>query len=133
MTGSTRPAPPRPGQRVRHGPGLRRRLTPRYFDVDLDKNRPIARAAAGNDAGTPIPAVRMPHRVSATDPEVLRVTARTGAHDCLRRPVPDRSSAGRSGTVRIDDRDRPFHTSGTEGPPRYEYDTAARRRAPRTG
>ncbi|GGU63226.1 hypothetical protein [Streptomyces lavendofoliae] len=40
-------------------------LTPRYFAADLDKDRPIARAAAGNDSGTPIPAVRMPYRVSA--------------------------------------------------------------------
>lgn len=101
--------------------------------MDLDENRPIARAVAGNDAGTPIPAVRMPHRVTATDPEVLQVTARTGARDCRRHLEPDRSSAGRSGTVRIDDRGRPFRTSGIEGLPRYEYDTEARRRAPRTG
>ncbi|MGY1545633.1 helix-turn-helix domain-containing protein [Streptomyces sp. MN6] len=101
-------------------------LTPRYFDVDLDKDRPIARAVAGNDAGEPIPAVRMPYRVSATDPEVLMVTARTEGCDCRWYLELDWSSQGRTGTVRIDDRGRPFRTSAVEGLPHYEYDTLNR-------
>ncbi|WP_440581720.1 helix-turn-helix domain-containing protein [Streptomyces djakartensis] len=43
-------------------------VTPRYFEVDLDKDRPLARAVAGSDAGTPIPAVRMPYRGSRGSP-----------------------------------------------------------------
>ncbi|MFC7511223.1 hypothetical protein ACFQV4_12955 [Streptomyces thermocarboxydus] len=38
-------------QRVRDGPGCGGALTPRYFDVDLDKDRPIARAVAGTTRG----------------------------------------------------------------------------------
>ncbi|MFD8231796.1 helix-turn-helix domain-containing protein [Streptomyces sp. NPDC059696] len=101
-------------------------ITPRSFDVNLDKDRPIARAVAGSDAGTPIPAVRMPYRVSARDPEVLLVNARTTACDCRWYLELDWSSEGRRGTVRIDDDGRPFRTSGIQGLPRYVYDTSAR-------
>ncbi|MER8219318.1 helix-turn-helix domain-containing protein [Streptomyces sp. NPDC094143] len=105
-------------------------LTPRSFDVDLDKDRPIARAVAGSDAGTPIPAVSMPYRVSARDPEVLLVNARTRGCDCRWYLELDWSSQGRSGTVRVDDGGRPFRTSGITGLPRYLYDTSARQWAP---
>jgi hypothetical protein len=97
-------------------------ITPRSFSVDLDKDRPIARSAAGSDEGTPIPAVRFPYRVSAEDPEVLLVTARTVACDCRWYLELDWSSQGRTGTVRIDDAGRPFRTSGIKGLPRYWYE-----------
>ncbi|WP_327698439.1 transcriptional regulator [Streptomyces sp. NBC_00459] len=96
-------------------------ITPRSFSVDLDKDRPIARSAPGNDVGTPIPAVRFPYRVSAQDPEVLLVTARTVACDCRWYLELDWSSQGRTGTVRIDDAGRPFRTSAIKGLPRYWY------------
>ncbi|MEF2529703.1 MULTISPECIES: helix-turn-helix domain-containing protein [Streptomyces] len=105
-------------------------VTPRYFAVDLDKDRPLARAVAGNDSGTPIPAVSMPYRVSAKDPEVLLVTAGTKGCDCLWYLELDWSSQGRQGTVRIDDGGRPFRTSAVAGLPRYEYDTLGRRWEP---
>lgn len=101
-------------------------ITPRSFDVNLDKDRPIARAVAGNDTGTPIPAVRMPYRVSARDPEVLLVNARTQGCDCRWYLELDWSSQGRTGTVRIDDKGRPFRTSGIKGLPRHVYETSAR-------
>ncbi|WP_055701571.1 helix-turn-helix domain-containing protein [Streptomyces silaceus] len=102
-------------------------VTPRYFAVDLDKDRPIARAVPGNDSGTPIPAVRMPYRVSAKDPEVLLITAGTSSCDCRWYLELDWSSQGRKGTVRIDDDGRPFRTSAIKGLPRYMYDTLGRR------
>ncbi|WP_431989262.1 helix-turn-helix domain-containing protein [Streptomyces albogriseolus] len=117
---------PAPGNAYAMDQGCGGALTPRYFDVDLDKDRPIARAVAGNDAGTPIPAVRMPYRVSASDPEVLMITARTEGCDCRWHLELDWSSQGRTGTVRIDDRGRPFRTSAVEGLPHYEYDTLNR-------
>ena len=126
-------ADPAPGNAYAMDQGCGGALTPRYFDVDLDKDRPLARAVPGNDAGTPIPAVRMPYRVSATDPEVLLVTARTAHCDCRWYLELDWSSQGRTGTVRIDDDGRPFRTSGLAGLPRYEYDTSAREWRPRTG
>ncbi|MGW4106639.1 glycoside hydrolase family 5 protein [Streptomyces sp. NPDC004976] len=130
VAGRTDPAP---GNAYAMDQGCGGALTPRYFDVDLDKDRPIARAVAGNDAGTPIPAVRMPYRVSAADPEVLRVTARTTGCDCRWYLELDWSSQGRSGTVRVDDHGRPFRTSGVRGLPHYEYDTTARGWRSRTG
>ncbi|MFF8574063.1 helix-turn-helix domain-containing protein [Streptomyces sp. NPDC015237] len=105
-------------------------LTPRSFAVDLDKDRPIARAVAGNDSGTPIPAVRMPYRVSAKDPEVLLVTAEAGSCGCRWYLELDWSSQGRTGTMRIDDDGRPFRTSSIESLPRYTYDTLGRQWVP---
>ncbi|WP_062648874.1 helix-turn-helix domain-containing protein [Streptomyces maremycinicus] len=103
-------------------------LSRRYFAVDLDKDRPVAHSVAGNDAGTPIPAVSLPYRVSSTDPEVLLVTARTETCACDWYLELDWSSQGRAGTVRIDDRGRPFRTSGVKGLPRYWYGTENGRR-----
>ncbi|MFJ8909096.1 helix-turn-helix domain-containing protein [Streptomyces sp. NPDC102351] len=122
---------PAPGNAYAMDQGCGGALTPRYFDVDLDQDRPIARAVAGNDAGTPIPAVRMPYRVSASDPEVLMVTARTRGCDCRWYLELDWSSQGRTGTVRIDDRGRPFRTSAIDSLPHYEYDTLNRSWRPR--
>ncbi|KOG32508.1 DNA-binding protein [Streptomyces resistomycificus] len=96
-------------------------VTPRYFDVDLDIDRPIARPVAGSDMGEPIPAMRLPYRVSAQDPEVLLVTAATEGCDCRWYLELDWSSQGRTGTVRVDDHGRPFRTSSIKGLPRYWY------------
>ncbi|MFD4139854.1 helix-turn-helix domain-containing protein [Streptomyces sp. NPDC058572] len=105
-------------------------ITPRLFDVDLDKPRPLARSVAGNDSGEPIPAVSFPYKVSATDPEVLLVTGRAISCDCDWYLELAWSSGGRSGTVRIDDHGRPFRTSGIRGRPVYDYDTASARWVP---
>ncbi len=96
-------------------------LTPRLFDVDLDADRPVARSRAGNDAGTEIPAVTFPYRVSAEDPEILLVNGRTVDCDCSWYLELEWSSQGRSGSVRIDDNGRPFRTSGIDGLPQYLY------------
>jgi hypothetical protein len=65
--------------------------------------------------------MRMPYRVSAKDPEVLLVDARTVGCDCRWYLELDWSSQGRTGTERIDDHGLPFRTSGTEGLPHYWY------------
>ncbi|WP_413759458.1 helix-turn-helix domain-containing protein [Streptomyces sp. MMBL 11-3] len=120
VTGRTAPVP---GTVYAMDHGCGGSITPRSFAVDLDKDRPIARSVPGNDAGTPIPAVRMPYRVSATDPEVLLVTARTQTCGCSWYLELDWSSEGRTGTVRVDDRGSPFRTSAIGGLPRYWYGT----------
>ncbi|WP_343245279.1 helix-turn-helix domain-containing protein [Streptomyces yatensis] len=97
-------------------------LTPRAFSVNLDAARPLARPTEGNDAGKPIPAVHFPYRVSASDPEVLLVNARTAGCDCSWYLELDWSSGGRSGTLRIDDHGSPFRTSSIKGRPQYAYD-----------
>ncbi|MFD4997509.1 transcriptional regulator [Streptomyces buecherae] len=96
-------------------------LTPRAFSVDLDMARPLAKPTDGYDGQRPLPAVRFPYRVSATDPEVLRVNARTVACDCQWYLELDWVSGDRQGTVRIDDGGRPFRTSGFKGRPEYGY------------
>ncbi|MDQ0764829.1 helix-turn-helix domain-containing protein [Streptomyces canus] len=98
-------------------------LTPRYFSVDLDKDRPIAHSQSGNDGENVIPAVRMPYRVSSEDPEVLLVTAETEGCDCNWYLELDWSSQGRTGTARVDDNGRPFRTTAIKGLPRYWYGT----------
>jgi hypothetical protein len=108
------------------------RVSPRYFDVDLDRNRPIARPVDGADLDIPIPAVRFPYSVSADDAEVLKVSAETETCDCQWYLELEWSSEGRTGTVRIDDAGRPFRTTAIKGLPRYTYDTGAHRWAPLT-
>ncbi|KUO12692.1 hypothetical protein [Streptomyces sp. DSM 15324] len=121
-------AAPLPGTAYTRDRGCGGALSKRYFAVDLDRDRTLARSVAGNDAG--IPAVRLPYRVSAEEPEVLLVTARTAACGCDGYLELDWSSDGRTGTVRIDDHGRPFRTSALDGLERYVYDTSARRWQP---
>ncbi|MEU9910980.1 helix-turn-helix domain-containing protein [Streptomyces sp. NPDC051001] len=102
-------------------------LTPRQFSVDLDADRPVARSEAGSDAGNEIPAIRMPYRVSAEDPEILLVTARTVTCDCSWYLELDWSSQGRTGTARITDNGSPFRTTGDKRLPQYSYDWSNRR------
>ncbi|MFI9612322.1 helix-turn-helix domain-containing protein [Streptomyces sp. NPDC052023] len=121
---------PAPGTAYAMDQGCGGALTPRHFAVNLDAGRPLARPMPGNDAGDPLPAVPLPYRVSAEDPEVLLVNARTQKCDCSWYLELDWSSQGRSGTVRIDDGGRPFRTTAVEDLPRYAYDTSARRWTP---
>ncbi|MFF2523045.1 transcriptional regulator [Streptomyces liangshanensis] len=121
---------PLPYNAYNMSPGCGGSITPRLFDVDLDSSRPIARSKAGNDAGEPIPAVSFPYKVSATDPEILLATGRTVTCDCEWYLELEWSSGARSGTVRIDDRGKPFRTSGLRGRPAYDYDTGTHRWIP---
>ncbi|MGW7259506.1 helix-turn-helix domain-containing protein [Streptomyces sp. NPDC054834] len=99
-------------------------LTPRSFTVNLDADRPIAHPKDGADSEHTIPAVHFPYRVSAEDPEVLLVDATTQTYDARWYLELDWSSQGRTGTIRIDDHGRPFHTSSIKGMPRYWYGTS---------
>jgi hypothetical protein len=120
ITGRSSPAP---GTAYAMDQGCGGGLTPRGFDVNLDIDRPVARAVAGNDTGQTIPAVQFPYRVSATDPEVLLVSATTQTYDCNWYLELDWSSQGRTGTVRIDDHGRPFRTTSIKGLTRLWYGT----------
>ncbi|MGW2614952.1 helix-turn-helix domain-containing protein [Streptomyces sp. NPDC001500] len=116
-----RRAAPAPGTAYAMEQGCGGSLSKRHFAVDLDRDRPVARSVAGDDGGEPIPAVRLPYRVSGEDPEVLLVTARTESCACDWHLELDWSSGGRTGTVRVDDHGRPFRTTGIKGLPRYWY------------
>ncbi|MDT0573980.1 helix-turn-helix transcriptional regulator [Streptomyces sp. DSM 3412] len=117
---------PADGNAYSMGQGCGSDLTPRRFTVDLDEDRPVAQPKDGAnaaDGGHVIPAVRFPYRVSAEDPEVLEVHATTLTHDARWYLELDWSSQGRTGTIRIDDDGRPFHTTGIKGMPHYWYGT----------
>ncbi|MCG7206437.1 helix-turn-helix domain-containing protein [Streptomyces arenae] len=119
VVGRTAPAP---GIAYSMADGCGGGLTPRYFDVNLDKDRPIARPVAGEGPdGKTVSTMHLPYRVSATDPEVLRVQANTVGCDCRWYLELDWSSQGRSGTVRVDDHGQPFRTSSIKGLPHYWY------------
>ncbi|MFD4791588.1 helix-turn-helix domain-containing protein [Streptomyces sp. NPDC058459] len=96
-------------------------LIPRYFSVDLDTHRPLARSVPGNDPGRPAPAIDFPYRVSQREPEVLFLSARTVACTCDWYLELDWSSQGRTGSVRVDDHGRPFRTTTIKGLPHYWY------------
>ncbi|MFD9460229.1 helix-turn-helix domain-containing protein [Streptomyces sp. NPDC060027] len=96
-------------------------LIPRYFSVNLDVSRPLARSMPGNDPDRPAPAINFPYRVSLQEPEVLMLSARTESCTCDWYLDLDWSSQGRSGTVRIDDHGRPFRTTSIKGLPHYWY------------
>ncbi|MFF0012012.1 helix-turn-helix domain-containing protein [Streptomyces sp. NPDC005374] len=120
ITGRSSPAP---GTDYAMDQGCGGGITPRGFDVNLDIDRPVAHAVAGNDTGQTVPAVEFPYRVSATDPEVLLVSATTQTYDCNWYLELDWSSQGRTGTVRIDDHGRPFRTTSVKGLTRLWYGT----------
>ncbi|MFF7642696.1 helix-turn-helix domain-containing protein [Streptomyces canus] len=120
ITGRSSPAP---GTAYAMDQGCGGGITPRGFDVNLDIDRPVAHPVAGNDTGQTVPAVQFPYRVSATDPEVLLVTATTQTYDCNWYLELDWSSQGRTGTVRIDDHGRPFRTTSIKGLTRLWYGT----------
>ncbi|MFJ5999465.1 helix-turn-helix domain-containing protein [Streptomyces sp. NPDC092370] len=115
---------PAGGSAYSMGQGCGSDLTPRRFTVNLDEDRPLAEpkdGANGADGGHVIPAVRFPYRVSAEDPQVLEVHAGTQTYDVRWYLELDWSSQGRTGTIRIDDDGRPFHTTSIKGMAHYWY------------
>ncbi|MFD3568140.1 helix-turn-helix domain-containing protein [Streptomyces sp. NPDC058667] len=122
---------PLPWAAYRMDDGCGGAVTPRRFEVDLDRPRPVARALAGYDAsgeeGRTLPAVSFPYVVSAAEPEELLVSAGTAGCDCRWYLELEWSSEGRRGTVRIGDEDgAPFRTSASKGRPVYGYDSVGR-------
>ncbi|MEU9860516.1 helix-turn-helix transcriptional regulator [Streptomyces sp. NPDC047971] len=122
---------PLPWAAYRMGDGCGGAVTPRLFEVDLDRPRPVARARDGYDAsgeeGRTLPAISFPYAVTSADPEELLVTARTAGCDCRWYLELVWSSEGRSGTVRITDDGQPFRTAPVAGRPSFAYDDVNRR------
>ncbi|MFF5971846.1 helix-turn-helix domain-containing protein [Streptomyces sp. NPDC012769] len=124
-------AAPLPWTAYRMGGGCGGAVTPRRFEVDLDRPRPVARALDGYDAsgqeGRTLPAVPFPYAVTAAEPQELLVSAGAVGCDCRWYLELEWSSEGRRGTVRIGDEDgAPFRTSGLRGRPMWEYDSVGR-------
>ncbi|MEU9272915.1 helix-turn-helix transcriptional regulator [Streptomyces sp. NPDC048251] len=85
----------------------------RAFSVALDAARPALVPEAGHQ--------NFPFKVSESDPEVYYVTADASAYDVRWYLELSWSSGARHGTMTIDDKGRPFRTSGENGRPDYEF------------
>ncbi|WP_371669880.1 helix-turn-helix domain-containing protein [Streptomyces sp. NBC_00289] len=85
----------------------------RSFTVALDAARPAVVPEAGHKD--------FPFKVSESDPEVFYVKADASAYDVSWRLELAWSSGSRHGILTVDDRGRPFRTSGNNGRPAYEF------------
>ncbi|MET4923155.1 helix-turn-helix transcriptional regulator [Streptomyces sp. PSRA5] len=88
-------------------------VTTRAFAVNLDAGRPSVEPQGGQRD--------FPYQVSESDPEVFHITAHASARYISWYLELEWSSGGREGTLRIDDRGKPFRTSGAEGRPSFHY------------
>ncbi|MFI9238904.1 helix-turn-helix domain-containing protein [Streptomyces sp. NPDC053079] len=86
-------------------------VSTKSFGVDLDSARPVVAPAAGQRD--------FPYKVTESDPEVFYIKAGVKQHDVTWDLELQWSSGGRRGVLRLDDRGRPFRTSGAEGRPVY--------------
>ncbi|QLE71814.1 transcriptional regulator [Streptomyces rectiverticillatus] len=87
-------------------------VSTKSFGVDLDAARPAAAPKAGQRD--------FPYKVSESDPEVFYVKATAAQHDVKWYLELQWSSGDRRGVLRLDDRGRPFRTSGAGGRPVYQ-------------
>jgi len=85
----------------------------RSFTVALDAARPVVTPESGQRD--------FPFSVSESDPEVYYITADASAYDVSWYLELKWSSGPRSGTLAVDDKGRPFRTSGNNGRPAYEF------------
>ena len=85
----------------------------RSFSVALDAARPALVPEAGHQD--------FPFTVSESDPEAYYVTADASAYYVRWYLELSWSSGSRHGTLTIDDKGRPFRTSGSNGRPDYEF------------
>jgi plasmid maintenance system antidote protein VapI len=95
------------------GVGCGGNVPTRSFTVALDAMRPAVVPEAGHDD--------FPFKVSESDPEIFYIQADASAYDVSWYLELSWSSGGRSGTLKVDDRGRPFRTSGNNGRPAYEF------------
>ncbi|MFV0128431.1 helix-turn-helix domain-containing protein [Streptomyces sp. HMX112] len=112
---------PLPWNAYTMGVGCGGDMTPQSLDVNLDVARPHTVPVAGRQGDREIPAGDFPYKVSAGDPQMLRVTAHTVGHAVRWYLELEWSSGDRRGTLRVDDHGRPFATSAVTGRPAYGY------------
>ncbi|MFC9289904.1 helix-turn-helix domain-containing protein [Streptomyces sp. NPDC057052] len=84
-----------------------------YFTAALDAVRPVLVPEAGH--------ADFPFKVSESDPEVYYIDADASAYDVSWTLELSWSSGSRHGTLVVDDKGRPFRTSGNNGRPAYEF------------
>ncbi|MBM7090398.1 helix-turn-helix domain-containing protein [Streptomyces sp. S12] len=95
------------------GVGCGGNVPARSFTVALDAARPSLTPESGHRD--------FPFKVSESDPEVYYITADASAYDVSWYLELKWSSGSRSGTLVVNDKGRPFRTSGNNGRPAYEF------------
>ncbi|WP_329125505.1 helix-turn-helix domain-containing protein [Streptomyces sp. NBC_01353] len=95
------------------------------LDINLDAARPRPVPVAGWKGDEYVPASDFPYKVSASDPQVLTITAHTRGRSVRWYLELEWSSGDRSGVLRVDDRGKPFTTSATANRPTYQFPLGA--------
>jgi hypothetical protein len=95
------------------------------LDINLDAAQPRPVPVAGWKGDKYVPASDFPYTVSASDPQVLTITAHTQGRSVRWYLELEWSSGERSGVLRVDDRGRPFATSATANRPTYQFPLGA--------
>ncbi|MEU5524956.1 hypothetical protein ABZ759_31005 [Streptomyces sp. NPDC047860] len=104
-------------------------LAPRGYVVDLDRRLPKPSPVpvpVGSPFASPEPSPSVttppnfPYKVSSLEAEYLRLRVSTTSCDCLWHLELDWNSQGASGTIKIDDLGKPFHTISSKGLPHYD-------------
>lgn len=103
------------------GNGCGSGIAPQTFASDLDAGHPVITPVPGSQGDRVIPAVPFPYKVTSEDVEVFNLDMKTTGYDVTWYLELKWSSGGREGMLRIDDRGKPFRTSGMRGRPMYTY------------
>ncbi|MFE3430183.1 helix-turn-helix domain-containing protein [Streptomyces sp. NPDC059171] len=103
------------------GNGCGSGITPQTFASHLDAGHPTLRAVPGTQGDIEVPAVDFPYKVSSEDVEVFNLEMTAVNYDVSWYLELEWSSGGEEGTLRIDDRGKPFRLSGMKGRPEYVH------------
>ncbi|EFE75444.1 helix-turn-helix domain-containing protein [Streptomyces filamentosus] len=103
------------------GNGCGSGITPQTFASNLDAGHPTLRAVPGTQGDIEVPAVDFPYKVSSEDVEVFNLEMTAVSYDVSWYLELEWSSGGNEGTLRIDDRGKPFRLSGMKGRPEYVH------------
>ncbi len=112
---------PLPWSAYRMGNGCGSGITPQSFASHLDAGNPVLRPVPGTQGDIEVPAVDFPYKVSSEDVEVFNLDMKAVSYDVTWYLELEWSSGGKEGMLRIDDRGKPFRTSGMKGRPEYVY------------
>lgn len=88
-------------------------IFPSVFRVNVDNNPPSVMPVPGDNFGTAIPPVPLPHRIDHNQPEVWHVAAVTETCNCEWVAHVRWRSGDRTGVITLDDDGRPFRVTST--------------------
>ncbi|NEC02039.1 helix-turn-helix domain-containing protein [Streptomyces anulatus] len=103
------------------GNGCGSGIMPQTFASHLDAGHPTLRPVPGTQGDIEVPAVDFPYKVTSEDVEVFNLDLTAVSYDVTWYLELEWASGGNEGTLRIDDRGKPFRLSGMKGRPEYIY------------